>query len=147
MRIAIGADHSGFELKEQIKKYLSSGGHDVMDKGALSYLSTDDYTDYAHAVASLVSSGDAERGILCCTSGFGMSMTANRHKGVRAAPCRTVDDVKKTRKDNHTNVLALGSLYFSGDDAIPVVDAFLTAEAGSGRHARRVKKIDLQTDI
>lgn len=147
MKIAVGADHGGFHLKEHIKQYLCSNGHYVMDKGALYYDRDDDYPDYAHAVASLVSIGDVERGILCCTRGFGMSMTANRYNGVRAAPCRTVEDVKKTREDNDTNVLALGGLYFSGDDAIPLVDTFLTVEAGGGRHARRAGKIDFQTDI
>jgi ribose 5-phosphate isomerase B len=140
MKISIGADHAGFELKEKLRLRLSAEGHDVTDRGTGSVASTD-YPDYATTVARDVAGGNAERGILVCSTGVGMSITANKVPGVRAALGWNADEVRLTREHNDANVLAIGAKYTDAAQAVELVDVFLHAQFLGGRHQRRVEKI------
>lgn len=140
MKIAIGADHAGFVLKEKIKEKLVRDGHEVEDVGTHSGESVD-YPDFARQVASKVSAGEAERGILVCYTGVGMSIAANKVPGVRAALGVNPEEVQLTRRHNNANVLTLGAILTTPEEAASLVDAFLNTEFEGGRHARRVQKI------
>ncbi|MBA3976079.1 MAG: ribose 5-phosphate isomerase B [Candidatus Solibacter sp.] len=140
MKIAIGSDHAGLALKEQLRNRLTQAGHEVADFGANSPDSSD-YPDYAGPVAREVASGKADRGILVCYTGVGMSITANKVRGIRAALAVSVEEVRLTRLHNDANVLTLGALYTSFESAADMVDTFLSTEFEGGRHARRVGKI------
>lgn len=140
MKIAIGSDHAGLALKEQLRDRLSQAGHEVADFGTNSPDSTD-YPDYAAPVTQAVISGAAGCGILVCYTGIGMSITANKVKGIRAALCLNEDQARLTRAHNNANVLALGAKYTPLDLALDIARAFLTTEFEGGRHARRVGKI------
>lgn len=140
MKIAVGADHAGFQLKEKLRDHLRSAGHEVIDVGTTSSESTD-YPDFAAAVARKVSSGDAERGLLVCASGVGMSIAANKIHGVRAALGTHADEVALVRSHNDANVLTLGAKFTEEPEAKQLLDVFLTTPFEGGRHARRVGKI------
>ncbi|MCZ2150782.1 MAG: ribose 5-phosphate isomerase B [Bryobacterales bacterium] len=140
MKVSIGADHAGFELKEQIRRRLSELGHEVLDHGA-SNAESADYPDYAVPVAEDVSRGRAERGILICSTGVGMSITANKIAGVRAALAWNPDVARLTREHNDANILAIGARYTSISQACELTEIFLGAGFLGGRHARRVSKI------
>jgi ribose 5-phosphate isomerase B len=140
MRIAIAADHAGFHLKDELRDELRAGGHDVIDYGTDSETSTD-YPDYAATVARAVAEGQAERGILVCATGVGMSIAANKVPGVRAALATNADEVRLTRAHNDANVLTLGARYTDAPTARELVDVFLHTDFEGGRHARRVDKI------
>jgi ribose 5-phosphate isomerase B len=140
MNIAIGADHGGFELKNKLRDALTAAGHQVRDFGTDSKDSTD-YPDYASPVAHAVAGGLADRGILVCTSGVGMSIAANKVKGVRAALGVSPEEVTLTRQHNDANVLTLGSKFTDPATAQQLVDTFLTTAFEGGRHQRRVDKI------
>lgn len=140
-RIAIGSDHAGFSLKEEVERYLLEQGHEVDDLGTHDEQSTD-YPDYAHPVAGAVAEGKAELGVLVCGTGIGMSMAANRHRGVRAAVCSEAYSAKMARLHNDANVLCVGARVVGGGLACDIVGAFLAAEFEGGRHHRRVGKID-----
>ena len=140
MRIAIGSDHAGFALKEQLRQQLSGAGHEVVDYGAFSPDSCD-YPDFAQAVGREVGHGHMDRGILVCSTGIGMAMAANKVAGVRAAPAQTEDEVRLTREHNDANVLTLGARYLDLESAGRLVDLFLETPFDGGRHARRVAKI------
>jgi ribose 5-phosphate isomerase B len=140
MRIAIGADHAGFELKNQLGDVLRQSGHDVSDVGTNSAESTD-YPDYAVRVAKAVASGTVERGVLVCGSGVGMSIAANKVRGVRAALGVTLEEVRLTRAHNDLNVLTLGARFTDRMKARELVQAFIETPFEGGRHARRVAKI------
>jgi ribose 5-phosphate isomerase B len=147
MRIAIGADHAGFVLKEKIKEKLVADGHQVEDVGTHGSESVD-YPDFARQVAAKVASGEAERGILVCYTGVGMSIAANKVKGVRAALGVNSEEVQLTRRHNNANVLTLGAILTTPEAAASLVDAFLKTEFEGGRHARRVQKItDLEQSV
>jgi len=144
--IAIGSDHGGYELKTAIVKHLS--GRDpfadfytcsVTDFGCYSTESVD-YPDYAHAVCGAVGEHD-NFGILICGTGIGISIAANRHAHIRAGLCHTVETAKLTRQHNNANVLCLGGRITSVEDAIKIVDAFLTTEFEGGRHQKRLDKL------
>ncbi len=141
MKIAIGSDHAGFELKEALRKLLAERNIQVEDVGAASAESVD-YPDYAAAVARRVSEGAADQGILVCATGVGMSITANKFPGVRAALCFTPAMARLARVHNNANILALGGSLLKPADAAPMLDAWLSAgfEDG-GRHERRVRKM------
>ncbi len=141
MKIALGADHAGFSLKEFLRRELEAAGHQVADFGTHSADSTD-YPDYAHQVASAVAEGRFERGVLICFTGVGMSISANRHRGVRAALAYNADVVELTRRHNDANVLALGAKYVSPAQAREWVKTFLETPFDGGRHERRVKKME-----
>jgi ribose 5-phosphate isomerase B len=140
MKIAIGADHAGFLLKEKVRGQLAAGGHEVVDFGTNSPESCD-YPDYAAAVGLAVAEGRMERGILVCSTGIGMAMAANKVSGVRAAPARLDDEVRFTREHNDANILTLGAKYMDDRRALELIRIFLETAFSGGRHARRVAKI------
>ncbi len=140
MRIAIGSDHAGFGLKEALKGFLAETGHNVEDFGCRDTSSVD-YPDFAFAVADAVAQGRCERGILICGSGIGMSMTANKVPGIRAALCHDVSGAELSRQHNDANILCLGGRVTGEDLARKIVSAYLTAEFEGGRHARRLEKM------
>jgi len=139
--VIIGSDHAGFELKEIIKKYLEHKGLVINDVGTYSTESTD-YPDYAHVLANEVSNGNVQRGILICGSANGVSITANKHKNVRAAISWNEEIAKLAREHNDANVLSLPARYITTEEAEKIVDVFLGTEFEGGRHARRVNKIN-----
>jgi ribose 5-phosphate isomerase B len=142
VRLAIGADHGGLELKGRIVSHLRSQGHDVEDFGTFSTDSVD-YPDFAERVCAEILSGKADLGVLVCTSGIGMSIAANRHRGIRASVVTNRRDAATTRLHNHSNILCLGSVNVSLEDAGEIVDAWLnSAPDHGGRHGRRVAKLD-----
>jgi ribose 5-phosphate isomerase B len=140
MKIAIGADHAGFVLKESLLETLRQDGHEIFDHGAHSAESCD-YPDFAAAVARDVASGHADRGILVCSTGVGMSITANKIRGIRAALGTCPEEVELVRSHNDANVLTFGAKFTKPDEASAMVQKFLTTEFLGGRHARRVGKI------
>jgi ribose 5-phosphate isomerase B len=140
MRIAIGADHAGFVLKESLRRKLEREGHQVVDFGTNTEASCD-YPDFAQAVARDVAAGRSDRGVLVCYTGIGMAMAANKVDGVRAAPAQNDDEVSLTRRHNDANVLTLGARFLSEERAGELLDLFLNTEFEGGRHARRVAKI------
>jgi ribose 5-phosphate isomerase B len=142
MKLAIGSDHAGYELKEILKDYLSSKNIEVKDCGPFNDERTD-YPDYAKKVASLVHDGEVEKAILVCGSGIGMCMTANRFKGVRAAVLHDKYDAEMSRKHNDANVACFGGREIDEDSAKELLDLFLDTEFEGGRHEGRVKKIEL----
>ena len=142
-RIAIGADHAGFEEKEKIKATLDELGVEYVDMGTNSADSVD-YPDYAKKVAEAVSKGEFEQGLLVCGSGTGMAIAANKVKGVRAAVAWSPDIARLARQHNNANVLSLPARFMSENDAAGVVKAWLEADFEGGRHEKRVEKI---TDI
>ena len=144
--IALGADHAGFEVKEKIKSLLNSMGLEFKDFGTNSVESTD-YPDYAHKVAEAVSSGKAERAILVCGTGIGMSIVANKHNGVRAAVVESVNAAKLAREHNDANVLALGARITPWEQALEIIKTFLSTKFEAGRHQRRVEKIHTLTNL
>ena len=140
MKIAIGADHAGFELKNRLGEILRQSGHEVCDFGTNSSESTD-YPDYAAGVAKAVASGAAERGVLVCGTGIGMSIAANKIRGVRAALGVTLEEVRLVRGHNDANILTLGARFTDIETARQLLLAFLDTQFEGGRHERRVAKI------
>jgi ribose 5-phosphate isomerase B len=140
-RIPIASDHAGFELKEQLREALAARGFEVQDLGPTSAASTD-YADYAHPLAREVSDGEVSRGVLLCGTGLGMSYTANRWPHVRAAVAWSPDIAKLAREHNDANVLVLPARFLSEEDAVAILDAWLTTPFEGGRHARRIEKIE-----
>jgi len=140
MKIMIGSDHAGYKLKEEIKKYVSDLGYDVEDKGTNNEESVD-YPVYAEKVAKEVAKGKAE-GILICGTGLGMSMAANKVKGVRAALAYNANAAKMAKEHNNANVLCLGAREFSKEEAKKITKVFLEAKfEGGERHQRRINEI------
>jgi len=142
MTIYIGADHRGFKLKETLKQFLAEKTYEVVDLGAKEMNPTDDYADFAHPLADMVSRGDVKRGVLLCGTGLGMAYAANRHPHVRAAVVWSPEIAELARKHNDANVLVLPSRFLSPDDASRIVDVFLKTGFDGGRHVRRVEKIE-----
>ncbi len=140
MRIAIGADHAGFALKEKLREKLVAAGHEITDAGTSSAESCD-YPDFARVVGGEVARGRADRGILVCSTGIGMAIAANKIDGVRAAPAISDDEVRLSREHNDANVLTLGAKYLDETGAAGLVDLFLNTGFSGGRHARRIGKI------
>ena len=141
MKISIACDHGGLQLKKEIEAYLKSLGHTVLNYGTDSTDSCD-YPDFAKPAARAVASGECERGVVVCTTGIGVSMVANKVKGVRCALCTNADMAKMTRLHNNANMVAMGQKYVDLDTAKQIVDAFLNTEFEGGRHAIRVNKIE-----
>lgn len=140
--ISIGSDHAGFELKKQIIDYLKNKSFIVIDKGCFSEERAD-YPDFAHHTAESVITKESEFGILMCGSGNGINMTANKHKGIRAALCWTSEIAAMARQHNDANVLVLPARYITISEALKCVDVFLTEKFEGGRHQERIEKIDL----
>lgn len=141
MKIVIGSDHAGFELKEKIQSYLKSNHHEVSDFGCHDSQSVD-YPDIIHPVASEVSNKNAPLGIILCGSGNGAAITANKHTQVRCALCWNVELAELARKHNDANILSIPARYVNENTAIAMVDAFLTTNFEGGRHQNRVNKIE-----
>ena len=140
MKIALGADHAGYELKDKIKQHLQQQGFQVQDEGTNSSASVD-YPDYARMVGHDVSEQRADLGILVCGSGIGMAIAANKVPGVRAANVSSEYEAQMSREHNNANVLALGARILKEDDAVRIVDKWLATQFAGGRHERRVEKI------
>ena len=140
MKIALGADHAGFELKEKIKQYLLDKGVTVDDHGTHSNGSVD-YPDYAFQVAEQVSAGKADCGILVCGSGIGMSIAANKVHGIRAAHVTSEIEAQLSREHNDANVLSVGGRVLDESTARKIVDRWLDTDFAGGRHQQRVEKI------
>ena len=141
MRIALGADHRGFRLKAKLKAWLKAAGHDVTDLGTSDERRTD-YPEFGLAVARAVAARRADRGILVCGTGIGMSMAANRVRGVRAALADDVRLARMSRRHNDANVLCLGADTTSSRLAHRIVNTWLETEFEGGRHARRLRLLD-----
>ncbi len=141
LRISLGADHGGYEVKAAVAALLKARGLVVLDHGTSSAESVD-YPDYAEKVCNDITSGEADYGILMCKTGIGMSMSANRFAGIRAALVTNASDARTTRLHNNANVLCMGAVNVAPNQAGPVVEAFLSTEFEGGRHERRVEKID-----
>jgi ribose 5-phosphate isomerase B len=142
--IPIGSDHAGYQLKERLVEELKALGYEPLDLGTHSSESTD-YPDYAHKVASEVEQRQAERGVLLCGTGLGMSYAANRHRGVRAAVAWSPEIAKLAREHNDANVLILPSRFVSEDQGVEILKTWLDTRFAGGRHSRRVEKIDQET--
>ncbi|MCR5108525.1 MAG: ribose 5-phosphate isomerase B [Lachnospiraceae bacterium] len=141
MKIAIGSDHGGYAIKEIIKTHLIEAGHEVDDKGCFS-LDSVDYPEYGLKVAKAVASKEADRGVVLCTTGIGISITANKVKGIRAALCSDVVSARLTREHNDANVLALAGGMIGPIPAVEIVDTFMnTAFSNMEKHARRIAEI------
>jgi len=141
MKIVAGADHAGWELKDQLVAMLREQGHEVEDLGTTGAASVD-YPDFAHKVAERIAGGAAERGLLVCGTGVGMAISANRHKNVRAVNPSDVFTAKMSRNHNDANVLCLGQRVVGAGLAREIVSAWIAAPFEAGRHAGRVAKIE-----
>lgn len=145
-QIAIASDHAGFEYKEKIKLFLFSLGFEANDFGAFSTESVD-YPDYAHLVADIISKDTFKRGILICGTGIGMSITANKHNGIRAAVCESTESAKYARMHNDTNILCIGARITPWERVEDIIKVFLNTKFEGGRHEKRVKKIHNITNM
>ena len=139
MKIALGSDHGGYPMKEHVKEWLLSHGYEVEDKGCFGRESVD-YPDYAKTVCDDVKSGASAFGVLVCTSGIGMSIAANKIRGIRAALCLNADSGKFSRLHNDANVCCLGAKYLQPKEALEIVKIFASTQFEGGRHLRRVQK-------
>ncbi len=139
MKIALAADHGGYELKKTVKKWLLQTGREVVDVGCFSIESVD-YPDFAEKAIENILNGECRQGILFCGTGIGMSIAANRHRRIRAANCSDIFSAKMSREHNDANVLCLGARVLDTDNAIEIVKVWLAAEFEGGRHQRRISK-------
>ena len=140
MKIIIGSDHAGFEMKEMLKIFLEKYGHTILDKGTFSLESTD-YPGYAHSVATAVETTNDSLGILLCGSANGVCITANKHQGIRAALCWTEEVAHLAKAHNDANIIGIPARFVSNELAQKMVSIFLATPFEGGRHQRRVEKI------
>jgi ribose 5-phosphate isomerase B len=140
MKIAIGADHAGFELKQKLLKLLQQKGHEVTDEGTVDNNSVD-YPDFAAKVAHDVAGQRAQFGVLVCGSGIGMAISANKVPGIRAANVCNTQEAQLSREHNNANIVTIGARMVSEDTAARIIDTFLKTPFAGGRHERRVEKI------
>ncbi|MFI3305058.1 MAG: RpiB/LacA/LacB family sugar-phosphate isomerase [Rikenellaceae bacterium] len=140
--IGVAADHAAYEIKEFIVGWLSAKGYEVVDYGCMSEESVD-YADFGHALGRGMESGEVSRGVAFCGSGEGMSMTLNRHKGVRAGLCWCEEIARLTRQHNDSNVIVMPARFIDNDEAIVMVSTWLSTEFEGGRHQPRIEKIEL----
>lgn len=140
MRISIGNDHAGPDYKQAILKHLEAQGHTVMNHGTDTFDSVD-YPDFGHPVALDVTEGRADFGIVICGSGNGISITVNKHQGIRAALCWTKEIAALARQHNDANIISIPARFTSIQQAVEMVDTFLATAFEGGRHANRVNKI------
>ncbi len=141
MRIAIGSDHAGFDYKEKIRQYLAAAGHEVKDFGTFS-AERCDYPAFIHPVAVAVAAGEYERGIVLGGSGNGEAITANRTRGIRCVVSWDLRSARYGRAHNDANILSLGQRMMAVEEALEIVDVFLTTPFDGGRHAERIRMID-----
>lgn len=140
MIIGIGSDHGGFELKEEMKKFMEENGYEVRDFGTDSKESVD-YPDFGKVVGEAVVAGEIDKGVVICGTGIGISISANKVKGVRAALCGDVYSARMSREHNNANIIAMGGRVLGVDLAKEILSTFLKSEFQGGRHERRVNKI------
>ena len=140
MKIAIGCDHAGVEVKSAIIDLLEGKGHSMIDKGPFSTESVD-YPDYGHQVAEAVESKEADLGVVICGSGNGINMTVNKHQGIRGALCWLPEIALLARQHNDANIIAIPARFLSQEEINAIITAFFEAEFEGGRHGRRVNKI------
>lgn len=140
MKVAVGADHAGVELKDHLAEQLKCAGHEVVDLGTHGPESVD-YPDFAQKVAEMVTAGEAERGLVVCGTGIGVAIAANKVRGARAANCNDLYTARMSRAHNDANVLTLGARVVGSGVAEEILRVFLTTTYEEGRHARRVGKI------
>jgi ribose 5-phosphate isomerase B len=138
--IALASDHAGFNYKERVKELLTHLGLPFTDFGTNSEKSVD-YPDFAHTASESISKGSCGRGIFICGTGIGVSIVANKHQGIRAAACQTVEAAALSREHNDANVLCLGERLTTWETAKEIIEVFLKTEFEGGRHERRIKKI------
>jgi len=138
--IAVASDHAGFDLKEILKRDLQQAGYAVLDLGTNSAASVD-YPDFGHALADAVAAGKAEKGVAVCGTGIGISIAVNRNPKVRAALAHDVTSARLSREHNDANVLCLGARFLSEEEALGIIDVWLSTGFDGGRHATRVAKI------
>lgn len=139
-KLALAADHAGFRLKESVKKYLKGKGIEVKDFGTFSEESCD-YADFAHPAARAVENKEYPLGIAMCGSGNGIQMTLNKHQGIRAALCWIPEIASLARRHNDANILVMPARFITEEEALEIVDTFLSTEFEGGRHKRRIDKI------
>lgn len=142
MKIVIAADHGGYEIKQAIIKALCEDGHTVTDLGTDNATQSVDYPVFAKALCGVLQNGEAELGILCCGTGIGMSMAANKQRGIRAAVLSDEFSAEMTRRHNNANVLCLGGRVIDGEKAVKLARIFVTTEFEGGRHQRRVDMLE-----
>jgi len=142
MRIALGSDHAGFDLKTALAKTLTDWGYDTLDLGTDNATDAVDYPDFGAAVGRCVASGDCELGVAVCGTGIGIAIAANKVLGVRAAVVHDVTSAHLAREHNHANVLCLGSRLTGATVAVEALGAWLNAKPASGRHVARISKLD-----
>jgi ribose 5-phosphate isomerase B len=140
MKIAIGCDHAGVEVKSAIIELLEGKGHSMIDKGPFSTESVD-YPDYGHQVAEAVESKEVDLGVVICGSGNGINMTVNKHQGIRGALCWLPEIASLARQHNDANIIAIPARFLSQEEINTIINAFFEAEFEGGRHGRRVNKI------
>lgn len=140
MRIAVGSDHAGFELKQQLAEHIEASGHKIVDLGTHDSVSVD-YPDFGAAVGRAVAGSEVDLGVAVCGSGIGICIAANKVPGVRAATVHDVTSARLSREHNDANVMCVGQRFIGPQVAFDAVDAFLTATFAGGRHSRRVDKI------
>jgi len=140
MKIAIGCDHAGVEVKSAIIELLEGKGHSMIDKGPFSTESVD-YPDYGHQVAEAVESKEVDLGVVICGSGNGINMTVNKHQGIRGALCWLPEIASLARQHNDANIIAIPARFLSQEEINIIITAFIEAEFEGGRHGRRVNKI------
>lgn len=141
MKIAIGCDHGGFVLKEDIIKYLNSKTVDILDFGVQTDENSVDYPDYALKVANAVSNGDSDLGIVLCGTGIGISIAANKVKGIRCAVCHDEFTAQMSKKHNNANIISLGGRCLTKEEAVKIVKSWFEEEFEGGRHQNRLDKI------
>ncbi|MBI2956616.1 MAG: ribose 5-phosphate isomerase B [Acidobacteria bacterium] len=139
-RIALAADHAGYQVKERIKETLQQEGFEVIDFGTHTAESVD-YPDYAKLVAQSVSQAESDRGVLVCGTGLGMAITANKFRGIRAATCNDAYTARMAAEHTDANVLCVGARVVDADHAVAIVREWLKGKFGGGRHQRRIDKI------
>lgn len=140
IKVAFASDHAGYELKQKLENYMESKGYEVVDFGTHSTESCD-YPDFAHPAAEAVEKGECAFGIAMCGSGNGISMTLNKHQGIRAALCWLPELAALAKQHNNANILVLPARFISYDEAVKIVDDYLNAAFEGGRHQRRIDKI------
>jgi len=143
MKIVIGCDHAGYDMKEKVKQYLEDKNYNIIDVGTASNESVD-YPYYGHEIGKKVAENNVFRGIAICGSGIGISIAANKIKGIRAALCTSVEHAEMSRKHNDANILALGSRMTSKEDVFSIIDVWLSTEFEGGRHLDRINMIEYE---
>ena len=143
MKLAIASDHAGFKMKQKVKKYLIEKGYEIKDFGTDTEESID-YPEFGHLVAEAIEKKEYDLGITICGTGNGISMTANKHQGIRSAICWSEEISKLARAHNNANICSLPGRFLSIEESIVIIETFIRTEFEGGRHERRIKKIPLK---